>query len=186
MEILDRIKTLAQSVNKVTIVSVVAAIALLVWLLWPRVEPEDISFVESGSAEVRQSEISIHVVGEVVSPGLYQLPIGSRVSDLVEMAGGVSENASMSSVNLARILVDGEQVVVKSSVELQQELDSKISINDASADQLDEIPGVGPSIASKIIDHREKNGPFSSLQQLTEVSGIGPKMFENIEDLIRL
>ena len=186
MEILDRIKTLAQSVNKVTIVSVVAAIALLVWLLWPRVEPEDISFVESGSAEVRQSEISIHVVGEVVSPGLYQLPIGSRVSDLVEMAGGVSENASMSSVNLARILVDGEQVIVKSSVEFQQELDSKISINDASADQLDEIPGVGPSIASRIIDHREENGPFSSLQQLTDVSGIGPKMFENIKDLIRL
>jgi competence protein ComEA len=102
------------------------------------------------------------------------------------MAGGVSENASMSSVNLARILVDGEQVIVKSSVEFQQELDSKISINDASADQLDEIPGVGPSIASRIIDHREKNGPFSSLQQLTDVSGIGPKMFENIKDLIRL
>lgn len=186
MEILDRIKTLTHSVNKVTLVSIVAGILLLVWLLWPRVEPEEISFVDSGTAELRQSEISIHVVGEVVSPGLYQLPIGSRVSDLVDMAGGVSENASLSSVNLARILVDGEQVIVKSSVEFQQELDSKISINDADVNQLDEIPGVGPSIASKIIDHRERNGPFGSLQQLTEVSGIGPKMFENIKDLIRL
>jgi comEA protein len=186
MELLERLRAVLLSVNRVTLVSIAAGIVLLVWILWPRVEPEEVSFVESDNYDVQQSQISIHVVGEVINPGLYELPIGSRVSDLVDIAGGVSENASMSSVNLARILVDGEQVIVKSLVEFQQELDSKISINDASVDQLDEIPGVGPSIASKIIDHRERNGPFRSLQQLTEVSGVGPKMFENIKDLIRL
>lgn len=92
----------------------------------------------------------------------------------------------MESINLARILVDGEQIIVKSSIQHQDELNSKISINDAEADQLDQLPGVGPSIAGKIVDYRDKNGPFRSLEQLTEVSGIGTKMLENIRDLIRL
>lgn len=186
MEILDRIKTLASSVNKVTMVAIIAFTLLLGWLLWPRSEPEQIGALESQEYQIPDSNISVHVVGEVASPGLYQLPIGSRVSDVIDLAGGVSEDASSASVNLARILIDGEQIIVKSGVEHQQELDSKISINDSDADELDQLPGVGPSIASKIIDFRERNGPFRSLEQLTEVSGIGPKMLENIKDLVRL
>lgn len=186
MEILDRIKASAISVNKVTLVAIIAVVLLIAWLLWPRSEPEQIGSLENQGVQVPDSNISVHVVGEVGNPGLYQLPLGSRVSDVIDLAGGVSENASSASINLARILIDGEQIVVKSGVEHQQEMDSKISINESDADQLDQLPGVGPSIAGKIIDYRERNGLFRSLEQLTEVSGIGPKMLENIRDLVRL
>lgn len=186
MEILDRIKALASSLNKVTVVAIIAIVFLLGWLLWPRSEPEQIGALEDRDYQVQDSNISVHVVGEVYNPGLYELPLGSRVSDVIDLAGGFSEDASAASINLARILIDGEQIIVKSGVEHQQEMDSKISINDSDADQLDQLPGVGPSIASKIVDYRERNGPFRSLEQLTEVSGIGPKMLENIKDLVRL
>lgn len=186
MEILDRIKALATSANKFTMVAIIAFVLLIGWLLWPRSEIEQIGSSENQVLEIPESEISIHVVGEVGNPGLYQLPLGSRVSDVIALAGGVSDNASAASINLARILIDGEQIIVKSGVEHKQEMDSKISINESDVNQLDELPGVGPSIAGKIIEYRERNGPFRSLEQLTEVSGIGPKMLENIKDLVRL
>ena len=165
-----------------------ALVAVLIgWILWPRMETEQLP-QPVAQAETSQSSatISIHVVGEVLTPGLYQLKLGSRVSDVIDMAGGFSELASTQSVNLARILVDGEQLVVSSQQVFAEEQDSKISINGATVEKLDELPGVGPSIAAKIIDHREKIGRFRSIEQLVEVSGIGSKMLENIKELIRL
>lgn len=186
MEILDWIKTRLASTNKLTLVLLSLLAVLLVWIIWPRPAPEQIEFQGNDTEQSVTAEINVHIVGEVETPGLYQLPIGSRVSDVIDLAGGVNDNASAESINLARILIDGEQIIVKSQQVFQQEMDSKISINDASAEQLDELPGVGPSIAQKIVDYRENNGLFRSLEQLTEVSGIGPKMLENIKDLVRL
>lgn len=186
MEILVRIKSYLGSLSKITLAVIAGGALILGWLLWPRSEPESVIYETDESSQWESSEISVHLVGEILNPGLYKLPLGSRVSDVVDLAGGISEKASMESINLARILVDGEQIIVKSSIQHQDELNSKISINDAGADQLDQLPGVGPSIAGKIVDYRDKNGPFRSLEQLTEVSGIGTKMLENIRDLIRL
>lgn len=186
MEILDWIKGKLATTSKFTLAIATISAILLIWLIWPRAEAEKVSFESSDSESISNSKISVHLVGEVINPGLYQLPIGSRVSDAVEMAGGVSESASAASINLARILIDGEQIIVKSGEIYQQEMDSKISINDSGADELEQLSGVGPSIANKIIDYREQNGPFRSIEQLTEISGIGPKMLESIKDQVRL
>lgn len=186
MEFLETVKNRLQSANKLTVVLVSALALLIGWILWPQTEAATIAFEPEELSGASNAEISVHLVGEVVNPGLYQLPIGSRVNDVVDIAGGLKANASVSSVNLARILVDGEQVVIKSEEKHQEELDAKISINDADVEKLDSLPGVGPSIAARIIEHREQNGPFRSVEQLTEVSGIGPKMLSNIKDLVRL
>ena len=186
MDFLDGLKQRLQSANKLTL-ALLSALALLIgWILWPQTETETITFEPEEFSSPSNSKISVHLVGEVNSPGLYELQIGSRVSDALDLAGGFTANASISSVNLARILIDGEQLVVKSQESYQQELDSKVSINEADVEKLDSLPGVGPSIASRIIEHREQNGPFRSVEQLTEVSGIGPKMLSNIKDLVRL
>jgi competence protein ComEA len=123
----------------------------------------------------------VHVVGKVAQPGVVELPIGSRVQDAIEAAGGATNNKALESVNLARVVVDGEQIVVGAPA--GGATSSKISINSASADQLDELPGVGPAIAQRIVQWRETNGPFTSIDELTEVSGIGPSILEQIRDL---
>lgn len=187
VELYEKAKKLIVNTSKLKL-ALVASVAILIgWILWPRMETERILEPVAQAEPVQSSAaINIHVVGEVISPGLYELELGSRVSDVIEMAGGFSELASSQSVNLARILIDGEQLVVSSEQTFTEEQDSKISINEASVEKLDELPGVGPSIASKIVDHRQKIGRFRSIEQLVEVSGIGPKMIENIRELIRL
>lgn len=131
--------------------------------------------------------LHVHVVGEVLQPGLYQLDFGSRVSDVIAAAGGFTEKALQTSVNLARQLSDGEQVVVLSASDVSENSDSGlISINRASASELDSLPGIGPALAARIIDHREKTGGFSAISELQEVSGIGDKVFAEIEQLVTL
>ena len=131
--------------------------------------------------EAVSGTVLVHVVGKVAEPGVVELPIGSRVQDAVDAAGGATNNKALESVNLARVVVDGEQIVVGAPAE--GSASSKISINSASAAQLDELPGVGPAIAERIVQWRETNGPFTSIDELTEVSGIGPSILEQIRDL---
>lgn len=128
-----------------------------------------------------ETSISVHVVGEVVSPGLYELPIGAKVQEAVVAAGGLTDKAQQSSVNLARTLSDGEQLFV-SSIEMAQSGNGKLSLNLATAEQLDALPGIGPALSQRILEHRSKLGSFQSVEELTEVSGIGPKLFAKIRD----
>lgn len=125
----------------------------------------------------------VHVAGSVKSPGLYQVPLGSRVADAIEAAGGVSKKSASDSVNLAREVVDGEQIVVGVKNGVTQ---SGISINNSSASELEELPGVGPVLAERIISYRNSNGPFQSVDQLGEVSGIGDSILEQIRTLATL
>ena len=125
--------------------------------------------------------VVVHVVGKVMQPGVVELPIGSRVQDAIEAVGGATKDKALESVNLARPVVDGEQIIV--GVPTEGATSSTISINSASVDQLDELPGVGPAIAERIVKWREENGPFTSIDELTEVSGIGPSILEQIRDL---
>ena len=154
------------------------------------------------------AELVVHVSGAVASPGVVRLSPGSRVDDALRAAGGPSEEAELDAVNLARPVVDGEQIHVPVPGEEPPAPSvpapgaegpaageepaggggeggadgTAIDLNTASATELEELPGVGPAIAQRIVDHREQNGPFESVDQLEEVSGIGPATLEELRD----
>jgi competence protein ComEA len=131
--------------------------------------------------------VQVHVVGEVFEPGLYELTLGSRVEDAIQAAGGFLDGAVQHSVNLARTLSDGEQIVVLSQEDMVSgDSGGLVSLNRADLNQLDTLPGVGPALAARIIDLRPHRGSFSDIRQLREVSGIGEKLFANIKDLVTL
>jgi competence protein ComEA len=150
----------------------------------------DLSYVADISSQSNQlsSEIFVHVAGEVKKPGLYSLRVGSRVEDAIELAGGMTKTAFEQSVNLARMVSDGEQIVVlaKSQVASGGKSAGFISLNNATQDQLESLPGVGPSLAARIIEHRAAIGSFSDLSQLRDVSGIGEKLFAKISQQLTL
>jgi competence protein ComEA len=135
-----------------------------------------------------QGEIFVHVAGEVAKPGLYALSVGSRVEDAIEKAGGMTRSAFEQSVNLARMVSDGEQIVVlnRSQVSTGAKASSFVSLNNATLEQLESLPGVGPALAKRIIDHRTDIGSFSDLSQLREVSGIGEKLYAKISQHLTL
>lgn len=136
------------------------------------------------------AEIKVHVAGEVKKPGLYKLKYGSRIFDAIEAAGGFTENADKDALNLAKTIEDGEQIIVNSKIAQQPETsqsstnNGKININTADLATLQTITGIGPSTAQKIIDYRNSNGKFKSINDLKKVSGIGDKTFEKLKDKI--
>ena len=138
--------------------------------------------------------IYIDVAGKVKTPGVYQLPEGSRVIDAITIAGGVKLGVSTSHINLARKLVDGEQVLIMKEKFISAPTSSgrksifagKVSLNSASKAQFDSLPGIGPVIAQRIIDYRNKNGPFQTLESIQSVSGIGESIFRQISSRLTL
>jgi competence protein ComEA len=150
----------------------------------------DLSYVATISSESTAvtGEIFVHVAGEVKNPGLYSVRVGSRVEDAIELAGGMTKSAFEQSVNLARMVSDGEQIVVldKSQIASGGVASEFISLNNATAEQLESLPGVGPSLASRIIEHRNAIGSFSDLTQLRDVTGIGEKLYAKISVLLTL
>lgn len=143
------------------------------------------------------STIVVHVAGAVVSPGICELPQGSRVNDAIVACGGFAEGAATDALNLARVLSDGEQLIIpltdqneesssgtQASSASSQTQNAKVNINTATLEELDSLPGVGESTAQKIIDDRSANGPFTTLEDLKRVSGIGDKKFSALEDYI--
>jgi competence protein ComEA len=121
--------------------------------------------------------VVVHVAGAVKSPGLYELAPGSRVADAITAAGGVTKKSAADSVNLARELVDGEQISVGGA---SSSGSKGISINSSSATELEALPGVGPVLAARIVAHRESNGPFKTIDDLGDVSGIGSSILGQI------
>jgi competence protein ComEA len=139
--------------------------------------------------------IIVHVCGEVKNPGVYEIQKGSRVIDLIEKAGGAAGDACTDSLNLAREVIDGQRIYVPSEEEAESGVlegpaagdngySLIININTASQGQLENLPGIGPVTAEKIIQYRSTNGSFTRKEDLLDVSGIGPKKFEDIKDLI--
>lgn len=150
-----------------------------------------------GSAPSEAGPVVVHVAGEVVRPGLVTLPSGSRVGDAVQAVGGVTGRAVLDGVNLARTLVDGEQVrvpgpddptgdPVQPGSPVAAEQQGPLDLNAATAADLESIPGVGPVTAQRIIAHRESLGGFADVTQLLEVPGIGPARFAEIEPRVRV
>ncbi|MDP2181427.1 MAG: ComEA family DNA-binding protein [Actinomycetota bacterium] len=179
---------------------------------------EEVSYEGAVSAEAAASSVTsavapavettstvwVHVVGAVRVPDIYELPAGSRAGDAIRAAGGLLGNAAQEGVNLARLVVDGEQVRVPT----QDEWDAAggadvgggsssgvaaggsegasgalVDLNTADLTALDTLPGVGPATAARIVQDREENGPFASVDDLARVSGIGPKKLEALRDL---
>jgi len=140
--------------------------------------------------EISSPKIYVHVAGSVKSPGIYQLDSGTRVYDAVLAAGGFTAKANQASVNMARALNDGEQLLISSQNTVQSFenslVSSLISLNQASASQLEELPGVGPALAGRMIDWRTANGGFKAKEDLLNVAGIGDKLFASVKDLVTL
>ncbi len=133
------------------------------------------------------SGVSVHVSGWVNAPGVVRLRTGAIAADAVEAAGGFRPGADTGQVNLATEVLDGEQLVIPPLVASGEASvsDGKIAINRASANELLTLPGVGPVLAQRIVDHRTRNGPFESVEDLLDVPGIGEAKLASFRDLIR-
>jgi competence protein ComEA len=184
-----------QKVSRQLLIALAAIVAVVSLVLVAVNRPESPSgeFAvnsDGGATEIEQQFVYVHIVGEVKSPGMYQLPSGARLVDAVFAAGGLTEDADNSSVNLARELSDGEQVVVFKVGEATdtggQGAGSLVSINRADSTQLEQLPGIGPALSARIIAWREANGGFKTKKDLLNVSGIGESILAGFIDLITL
>lgn len=160
--------------------------------------------VGAGTASVDGADpVLVHVLGAVVRPGLVELSSGARVVDAVAAAGGFTADADPAGVNLARPVVDGEQLVVAAVGHVPAPVpdgttdaggggtgattpDGLVHLNTADVAELDTLPRIGPALAQRIIDWRESNGPFTSVDQLLEVAGIGDAVFSGLADRVTL
>ncbi len=160
---------------------------------------ESASTVAAAAGELRaepRPRLIVHVVGAVRRPGLYRVADGARIADALRRAGGATRRADLSLVNLAAPVSDGTQVVVPRRVPPATggsaaaadpgaaPAAGPIHLNTATLEQLDELPGVGPVTAQKIVDYREQHGAFSSVDDLDAIPGIGPARLEQLRELV--
>ena len=154
------------------------------------------------STEETAAMIYVDVGGEVKDPSVVELPDGSRVTDAITAAGGLTEQADLTDINRAAFVSDGEKIYIPSQVsELEDDglsageggdggtaksSDGRININTADSTQLQELTGVGPATAEKIIDYRKQNVRFQSIEDIKNVSGIGDKTYEKLKDHIKV
>lgn len=188
-------------VRAVAAVAVAASVLLVWWLLAGRPKTSDpVAPLTVPTATVAASdkaptpELIIDVVGTVRRPGIVTLPKGSRVYEAIEAAGGLKGKVDTTTLNLARELTDGEQVIV--GIEPVEGFDpaaspagagpaqAKVNLNSATAEQLDALPGVGPVTAQSILNWRQDNGRFSTVDDLLDVKGIGEATLAELRDLV--
>ncbi|MFI9006517.1 ComEA family DNA-binding protein [Actinosynnema sp. NPDC053489] len=178
--------------RRILLAGVMAGVALVVALAlwWQRPVPESppaLPVAEAAAVTRAEEQLIVNVVGLVPTPGLVTVPNGSRVADALQAAGGAAPGADLTALNLARKVTDGEQIAVGIPVPQPTEAaTAPLNLNTATKDQLDALPGVGPVTAQRIIDRRQKQGPFTSLNQLGEVEGIGDAKLAKLRDLVRL
>ena len=157
-------------------------------------EKEEKSQKSETEEVVEKDLITVDVKGAVKSPGIYDLPVGSRINDAVQKAGGLTDNADSKSINLAQKISDEALVYVPTKEEAtSQEAHSnasntkenkKVNLNKASLEELKQVKGLGGKRAQDIIDHRETNGKFKSVDDLKKVSGIGAKTVEKLKEYV--
>ena len=201
----DQSNRFSRITDHISVLIISVSMVLLVMLAKPK--PEKVAnMITQPTLPPTPSTVTVHILGAVRKPGVYTLPARSRVVDVVKMAGGFTTRADTMSVNLAQILRDEMQVIVpfkapssklgsnngqsalnpthSSGSAAQEPQVAPININTATKEQLEELPGIGPSKAAAIIEFRQKHGPFNSLEDLLDVPGIGPSTLENIKSMV--
>ncbi len=136
------------------------------------------------------AELIVQVDGAVARPGLYRLPPGSRVGDAVQAAGGAGAGADSGTLNFARSLRDGDRVTVPSQADAgpaPRPADRpRLSLDAATAEQLEALPGIGPVLARRIVEYRTRHGSFQRVEDLLQVDGIGPRLLEQLRPLVTI
>ena len=157
---------------------------------------------EEIETENTQEKIMVHIIGEVKNQGVVVLESGARIVDAIDAAGGETDEADLTKLNLAYILNDGEKIKVPKKGEEQQEYitstsgletseenkteSQKININTANLEELTKLPGIGEATANKIISYRKETGKFKTIEDLKNVPGIGNSKFDNLKDMITI
>lgn len=163
--------------------------------------------IENNSEKEEENKIIVHISGQVANPGVISLKEGARVIDAIKEAGGLTNEADISKVNLAYILADAQKIYIpninekketsiieegskeqivtgESSKQVAQEESIMVNINTASAEELQKLPGIGSSIANRIVAYRKENGKFNTIEEIQNVSGIGTSKFNKIKNNI--
>lgn len=188
-----------QHIRVLTTLAIAGSVLLVWWLLAGRPETTEpqapLAFATTNtpgpSAQAPTDDLVIDVVGKVKKPGIVTVPKGSRVFEAIEAAGGLKGKVDTTALNMARVLADGEQLlvglepaVVPGAAAPGGATTAKINLNTATAEQLDTLPGVGPVTAQSILSWREENGRFTSVDDLLDVKGIGDATLGELRDLV--
>lgn len=166
---------------------------------YEEIEIENNSCTEEKMEENEEKMLILHIDGEVKNPGVVEVKDGARIINVIEAAGGVTEEADLNKINLAYVVSDGQKIHIPSKNDDENtyvydgvgeniidniKANSLVNINTATQTELEALNGIGPSTALKIIEYRKKNGKFKSIEEIKEVSGIGTSKYELIKDKI--
>lgn len=176
--------------GRLAVVAVLAVTAVAAGALLARIStgPSTTTSHPVGTIESTRETMAVHVSGMVVSPGVVDVAADAIVADAIEAAGGLLSGALIGHLNLAAPISAGEQIVVPGPNDAgpaEGGDDGVLSVNQASATELESLPGVGPVLAERIVSYREANGRFDAVEDLLEVPGIGEAKLEGIRDLVR-
>ena len=181
---------------RATVAGLAGLVVIVGWWWWQG-QPREITaapaVVAAGqpvagvSSPLPTAKLVVHVVGDVKRSGLVQLPSGARVSDALVAAGGLKPGARLGPVNLAREVVDGEQIIFgRHAAAALSTTPGLLNLNSASVDDFEALPGIGPVLAQRIVTWRDANGPFTAVEELREVSGIGDSTYADLSPLVRV
>lgn len=195
--------------NKIKIVAVPVLVIAAVLFFWLNSGSDEIKIDEGNSSAIEedgvsqqevnstQSHLYVDIGGEVMKPGVYEVSDGTRLFEVIDKAGGLTEDADIDGINRAETVQDGQKIMIgrhgenpdenRDSYSANNVTDSgegKVNINTADATALQTIPGIGPSKADRIIEYRESEGKFNEIDDIKNISGIGNKTFESIKEYI--
>ena len=152
----------------------------IIWLAaWPA-RGEEVTLLPTATPGL----LTVYVSGAVATPGVYTLPEGSRVEAAIADAGGLLPGAEASNINLAMLVTDGQQINIPGIVDTSHVNAGRVNINTATLEELETLPGIGPTTAENILNYRLQQGPFQVIQEIQNVPGIGPATFAVIQDYI--
>jgi competence protein ComEA len=154
----------------------------IIWLSASRSKGETITLLPTATPGL----LTVYINGAVATPGLYTLPEGSRVDEVVKAAGGTIPGAEMENINLATLLIDGQQINIPGIAVTKHVNVGRVNINTATVQELNGLPGIGPTTAQAIVDYRLQQGLFQVIQDIQKVPGVGPATFALIQDYINV